>query len=89
MKREKTTIKLSDVLTHDLLFDIHPELKNLRVRLLKASISRIAIERTLKVATITIHTSRPGIIIGKGGQEVETLKQEISKLTNKEIQINI
>jgi small subunit ribosomal protein S3 len=63
--------------------------KYLKVRLAKASISRIAIERTLKVVTITIHTSRPGIIIGKGGQEVETLKQEITKLTNKEIQINI
>ena len=63
--------------------------KYLKVRLVKASISKIAIERTLKVVTITIHTSRPGIIIGKGGQEVETLKQEITKLTNKEIQINI
>ena len=63
--------------------------KYLKVRLIKASISRIAIERTLRVVTITIHTSRPGIIIGKGGQEVETLKQEITKITNKEIQINI
>ena len=61
----------------------------LKVRLSKASISRIAIERTLKLITITIHTSRPGIIIGKGGQEVETLKQEIKKVTDKEIQINI
>ena len=51
--------------------------------------SKIAIERTLKLVTITIHTARPGIIIGKGGQEVETLKQEINKITNKEIQINI
>ena len=63
--------------------------KYLKVRLVKASISRIAIERTLKVVTITIHTSRPGIIIGKGGQEVETLKEEIKKITGKEIQINI
>ena len=61
----------------------------LKVRLAKASISRIAIERNLKVVTITVHTSRPGIIIGKGGQEVETLKQEIKKITGKEIQINI
>ena len=61
----------------------------LKVRLSKASISRIAIERTLKVVTITVHTSRPGIIIGKGGQEVETLKEEIKKITGKEIQINI
>ncbi len=63
--------------------------KYLKIRLSKASISRIAIERTLKVVTITIHTSRPGIIIGKGGQEVENLKQEIKKITAKEIQINI
>ena len=63
--------------------------KYLKVRLSKASVSRIAIERTLKLVTITIHTARPGIIIGKGGQEVETLKQEISKITAKDIQINI
>ena len=63
--------------------------KYLKVRLSKASVSRIAIERTLKLVTITIHTARPGIIIGKGGQEVETLKQEIKKITNKDIQINI
>ena len=63
--------------------------KYLRVRLSKGSVARIAIERTLKLVTITIHTARPGIIIGKGGQEVETLKQEINKITNKEIQINI
>ena len=61
----------------------------LRVRLAKASVSRIAIERTLKIITVTIHTARPGIIIGKGGQEVETLKHEIQKITNKDIQINI
>ena len=61
----------------------------LMARLSKASVSKIAIERTLKLVTITIHTARPGIIIGKGGQEVETLKQEINKITDKEIQINI
>jgi small subunit ribosomal protein S3 len=63
--------------------------KYLAVRLSKASVSRIAIERTLKLVTVTIHTARPGIIIGKGGQEVETLKKEIQKITDKEIQINI
>jgi len=63
--------------------------KYLRVRLTKGSVSKIAIERTLKLVTITIHTARPGIIIGKGGQEVETLKEEIKKITNKDIQINI
>ena len=63
--------------------------KYLMARLAKASVARIAIEWTLKLVTITIHTSRPGIIIGKGGQEVETLKEEIKKITNKDIQINI
>jgi|TARA_B110001454_G_C12721938_1_gene435082 small subunit ribosomal protein S3 len=63
--------------------------KYLKIRLSKGSVSRVAIERTLKLVTITIHTARPGIIIGKGGQEVETLKQEIHKITDKEIQINI
>lgn len=61
----------------------------LNARLAKASISRIVIERTLKLITITVHTSRPGIIIGKGGQEVDKLKEELKKLTNKEVQINI
>jgi len=61
----------------------------LNARLSKASISRIVIERTLKLITITVHTSRPGIIIGKGGQEVDKLKEELKKITNKEVQINI
>jgi len=63
--------------------------KYLYVRLSKASVSRIIIERTLKLVTITITTSRPGIIIGKGGQEVDKLKEELKKLTKKEVQINI
>jgi len=61
----------------------------LNARLAKASISRIVIERTLKLITITVHSSRPGIIIGKGGQEVDKLKEELKKLTSKEVQINI
>jgi small subunit ribosomal protein S3 len=61
----------------------------LNARLSKASISKIVIERTLKLVTVTIHTARPGIIIGKGGQEVDKLKEELKKITNKEIQINI
>lgn len=63
--------------------------KYLYARLSKASVSRIIIERTLKLITITITTSRPGIIIGKGGQEVDKLKEELKKLTRKEVQINI
>ena len=63
--------------------------KYLSARLAKASISKIIIERTLKLVTVTISTARPGIIIGKGGQEVDKLKEELRKLTGKEVQINI
>jgi small subunit ribosomal protein S3 len=63
--------------------------KYLNARLAKAGLSKIYIERTLKLVTVTIYTARPGIIIGKGGQEVDKLKEELKKLTRKEIQINI
>lgn len=61
----------------------------LKARLAKGSISKIIIERTLKLVTVTINTARPGIIIGKGGKEVDKLKEELKKLTTKEVQINI
>jgi small subunit ribosomal protein S3 len=61
----------------------------LNARLAKASISKIIIERTLKLITVTVNTARPGIIIGKGGQEVDKLKEELKKITKKEVQINI
>ena len=64
----------------------------LRERLSNAGVSRIVIERTLKLVTVTIHTSRPGTIIGRGGQEVDLLRSELSKLTKKElndVQVNI
>lgn len=63
--------------------------KYLEVRLAKSSVSRIVIERTLKLITITICTSRPGLIIGKGGQDVDKLKKELMKITEKDVQINI
>ena len=63
--------------------------KYLNERLANASVSRIVIERTLKLVTITICTARPGIVIGKGGQDVDKLKEELKKLYKKEIQINI
>ena len=63
--------------------------KYLGARLANASISKIVIERTLKLVTVTISTSRPGIIIGKGGSEVDKLKEELRKLTKKDVQINI
>ncbi|MEH0008105.1 MAG: 30S ribosomal protein S3 [Flavobacteriales bacterium] len=61
----------------------------LSARLSQASVSKIIIERTLKLITVTITTARPGIIIGKGGQEVDKLKEELKKLTAKDVQINI
>lgn len=63
--------------------------KYLMARLRKASISKIVIERTLKLVTVTINTARPGVIIGKGGSEVDKLKEELKKLTKKDVQINI
>jgi len=63
--------------------------KYLYERLKKASISKIIIERTLKLVTITVTTARPGVIIGKGGSEVDKLKEELKKITKKEVQINI
>jgi small subunit ribosomal protein S3 len=61
----------------------------LTARISKGGISQIVIERTLKRVTVTIHTARPGIIIGKGGGEVDRIKEELRKLTKKEVQINI
>ena len=63
--------------------------KYIFTRLSKASVSRVIIERTLKLITITITTARPGIIIGKAGQEVDKLKEELKKLSQKDIQLNI
>jgi len=61
----------------------------LNARLFKAGIAKIYIERTLKLVTVTINTARPGLIIGKGGLEVDKLKEELKKITSKDIQINI
>jgi small subunit ribosomal protein S3 len=61
----------------------------LNARIQKGGLSKIVIERTLKRITVTMHTSRPGIIIGKGGQEVDRIKEELKKLTSKDVQINI
>ena len=62
----------------------------LMARINKGGISRIVIERTLGKLIVTIHTSKPGIIIGKGGTEVDRIKEELKKLTKKDdVQINI
>lgn len=63
--------------------------KYLSARINKGGVSKIVIERTLKRITVTIHTARPGIVIGKGGAEVDKIKEELKKLTKKEVQINI
>ncbi|MGB0884255.1 MAG: 30S ribosomal protein S3, partial [Flavobacteriales bacterium] len=63
--------------------------KYISARLSKASVSKVIIERTLKLVTITICSARPGIIIGKQGSEVDKLKVELKKLTNKDVQVNI
>ncbi len=64
--------------------------KYLKTRLEKASVSRIVIERTLKLVTITICTARPGVIIGKAGEDIDKLKEEVKQYTaNKDVQINV
>lgn len=63
--------------------------KYIETRLSRAGVSRIYIERTLRFVTITITTSRPALVIGKGGDEVDKLRNELKKITNKEVQINI
>lgn len=61
----------------------------LRKRLEKAGVAKVAIERTLKKITLTIHTSRPGFVIGKSGKEISQLESEIKKITNKDVKINV
>ena len=73
----------------DILLEDSKIRKYLRTRLAKASVSRVIIERTLKMVTVTICTSRPGMIIGRGGQDVDTLKKELVKLTGKDVQVNV
>ena len=63
--------------------------KYIRNRLQRASISQIGIDRTPKQITLTIHTARPGIVIGRRGAEVDKLKEELQHLTGKDVQINI
>ncbi|MFQ6616002.1 MAG: 30S ribosomal protein S3 [Fidelibacterota bacterium] len=63
--------------------------KYISKRLPNAGVSRVDIARTSKQITVTIHTSRPGIVIGKGGEEVDRLKEEIERLTKRETQVNV
>ena len=61
----------------------------IRKRLTKAGVSRIIIDRTSKNIILTIHTSRPGVVIGKSGKEITQLEQELKKLTEKEVKVQI
>lgn len=63
--------------------------KYINARIPKGGISKVVIERTLKRITLTIHTARPGVVIGKGGSEVDKIKEELKNLTGKDLQINI
>jgi small subunit ribosomal protein S3 len=63
--------------------------KYIAARLPRGSASKIIIERTLKRIMLTIHTARPGVVIGKGGAEVDKLREELKKLSGKDVQINI
>ncbi len=63
--------------------------KYISKRLPNAGVSRVDIDRTSKNLTISIHTARPGIVIGRGGEEVDRLKEELTRLTGQKIQVNI
>ncbi|MFY0653750.1 MAG: 30S ribosomal protein S3 [Cyclobacteriaceae bacterium] len=63
--------------------------KYITARIPKGGISKVVIERTIKRITLTIHTARPGVVIGKGGAEVDKIKEELKRITGKDLQINI
>lgn len=71
---------------------LHEDLKIkefLKEKLAQAGVSRIVIERPAKKARVTIHSARPGVVIGKKGQDIELLRKEIQKMTDSEVQLNI
>ena len=73
----------------DKIVEDHKIRKYIQARIPKGGISKVIIERTLKRITLTVHTARPGVVIGKGGSEVDKIKEELKKLTGKDLQINI
>ncbi len=71
---------------------LHEDIKlrnYLKERLSQAGVSRIVIERPAKKARITIHTARPGVVIGKKGADIERLRKELAKMTSSDIHLNI
>lgn len=73
----------------DKLVEDHKIREYIQARIPKGGIAKVVIERTLKRITLTVHTARPGVVIGKGGAEVDKIKEELKKLTGKDVQINI
>jgi small subunit ribosomal protein S3 len=73
----------------DKLVEDHKIRKYITARIPKGGISKVVIERTIKRITLTIHTARPGVVIGKGGSEVDKIKEELKSITGKDLQINI
>jgi small subunit ribosomal protein S3 len=73
----------------DKLIEDHKIRKYIEARIPKGGVAKIVIERTLKRITLTVHTARPGVVIGKGGSEVDKIKEELKKITGKDVQINI
>lgn len=73
----------------DKLVEDHKIRKYIDARIPKGGVAKVVIERTLKRITLTIHTARPGVVIGKGGSEVDKIKEELKKITGKDVQINI
>ena len=71
------------------LVEDHKIRKYIQARIPKGGISKVVIERTIKRITLTIHTARPGVVIGKGGSEVDKIKEELKSITGKDLQINI
>ncbi len=76
--------KFTDYLHEDLKIR-----KFLKEKLAQAGISKVVIERPAKKARVTIHSARPGVVIGKKGQDIELLRKDIQKLTDSEVQLNI
>ncbi len=71
---------------------LHEDIKirdYLRKRLAQAGVSRIIIERPAKKARVTIHTARPGVVIGKKGADIEVIRKELQKMTGNEVHLNI
>ena len=73
----------------DKLVEDHKIRNYVQARIPKGGISRVIIERTIKRITLTVHTARPGVVIGKGGTEIDKIKEELKKITGKDLQINI